>query len=375
MAQQPQKTGNQFAHIDTYARKPKPGAEGAKWSALDVLSEAMRLPGHCDHVASPQPPEVVAGLHPGRLAERLDALIDQRRVEGRRRPRGDVHVLACAVYSWPEHTDYADQERLRAWIADTIAWHERAVGPVDSAVLHLDESFPHIHVYSVSADARGLTPGWQAKREAAEAGASARDQGVAYREAMSGWQDRYHAEVGAFHGLERLGPARQRLKRGEWRAAKPARLAAADANRAARDAALAAEQAAAQARQEAQLAAQQADKARVELELAEISRRVASQRVSQLVAQAAALETDLRELPKLRTQAAQNARRLELIEVGLELAELVDSSLKAELIDACKAMIAGSAAEDARLRQLFGRANKQLQPTEPGDPSPDGPGF
>lgn len=286
MAQQPQKTGNQFAHIDTYARKPKPGSEGAKWSALDVLGEAMRLPGHCDHVAAPQPPEVIAGLHPGRLAERLDALIDQRRVEGRRRPRGDVHVLACAVYSWPEHVDYADQERLRAWIADTIAWHERHVGPVDSALLHMDEAFPNIHVYTVSTDARGLTPGWQAKREAAEAGASARDQGVAYREAMSGWQDRYHAEVGAFHGLERLGPARQRLKRGEWRAAKNERMRAADARRAARDAALAAEQAAAQARQEALDARSRADQARVDQELAEVGHRVAQQRTTQLDEQA-----------------------------------------------------------------------------------------
>lgn len=374
MEQKQQNQQAQFAHIDTYARKPKPGAEGAKWSAQDVLAEAVRTPGHCGHVAAPRPPEVIAGLHPSRLAEHLDELVDQRRVAGRRRPRGDVHVLACAVYSWPEHTDYADTARMRAWIADTVAWHTQHVGPVDSAVLHLDEAFPHIHVYTVSADARGLTPGWQAKRAVAEAGASAQQQNQAYRSAMSDWQDRYYAGVGAYHGLERLGPARQRLKRSEWRAAKAERLRAADARRDARDAALAAKQAAAQAQQAAHDAHERAAQAQIRQQMA--SARAAqlaeeSQQLERVLSQAKELEMDLRELPELRTRAAQNTRRLKLIEIGLELAGLVDGPLQGALIRSCRAMTSGGADEDARLLDLIVRAGEQLEP----GPSEPGPAF
>lgn len=300
MEQKQQNQQAQFAHIDTYARKPKPGAEGAKWSAQDVLAEAVRTPGHCGHVAAPRPPEVIAGLHPSRLAERLDELVEQRRVAGRRRPRGDVHVLACAVYSWPEHTDYADTARMRAWIADTVAWHTQHVGPVDSAVLHLDEAFPHIHVYTVSADARGLTPGWQAKRAVAEAGASAQQQNQAYRSAMSDWQDRYYAGVGAYHGLERLGPARQRLRRSEWRAAKTERLRAADARRDARDAALAAEQAAEQARERASRAQMREQLVGARVSQLVVESKEAEARLAELTARADQLSADLAALPALR---------------------------------------------------------------------------
>jgi len=373
MEQHGPKKDSQFAHIDTFARKPKPGTAGAKWSALDVLSEAMRKPGHCEHVAAPQPPKVIAGIHPEELLACLDKLLESRLVAGRRRPRGDVHVLACAVYSWPEHVDYADQERLQAWIDDTLAWHAQQVGPIDSAVLHMDEAFPHLHVYTVSADARGLTPGWQAKRAAAEAGASAQQQGQAYREAMRGWQDRYYAGVGAYHGLERLGPARQRLSRSEWRAAKAERLRAADARRAARDAALAAERAAAQAQQEAHDAHERATQAQIRQQMA--SARAAqlaeeSQQLERFLAHARALEADLRELPELRTQAGQDARRLELIEVGLEVAGLVNGALQSALIRACRAMTAGGAEEDAKLLELIQRAAQVLQSPEPDEPGP-----
>lgn len=374
MEQHGPKKDSQFAHIDTFARKPKPGTAGAKWSALDVLSEAMRKPGHCEHVAAPQPPKVIAGIHPEELLACLDKLLESRLVAGRRRPRGDVHVLACAVYSWPEHVDYADQERLQAWIDDTLAWHAQQVGPIDSAVLHMDEAFPHLHVYTVSADARGLTPGWQAKRAAAEAGASAQQQGQAYREAMRGWQDRYYAGVGAYHGLERLGPARQRLSRSEWRAAKAERLRAADARRAARDAALAAERAAAQAQQEAHDAHERATQAQIRQQMA--SARAAqlaaeSQQLEHVLARARGLETDLHELPALRTRTAQDARRLQLIDLGLELSALADDAHRGELIRACQAMTSGGPEQDSHLLQLIERVTTHLQPPEPESIGPE----
>lgn len=218
----------QFGHIDTYARKPKPGQSDPARSVREILGEADRVAENCPHVTNPQPPVQLAGMTPSELAERVDELLAERAIEGKRKPRGDVHVLAAAVYSWPEHVDYADEARLNDWIADQLAWHAENVGPVDCAVLHLDEAFPHVHVYTADPDARRLVPGWQAKREALAAGAAGSEANKAYREAMAGWQDKLYEGVGQFHGLDRLGPKRQRLPRPEWRAAKQERLDAAD---------------------------------------------------------------------------------------------------------------------------------------------------
>jgi hypothetical protein len=218
----------QFGHLNTYARKPKPGQSDSARSVREILGEAARMAENCPHVTNPKPPVHIAGMTPDMLAERLDMLLAERAIEGKRKPRGDVHVLAAGVYSWPEHVDYYDQSRLDGWIADQLAWHRQHIGPVDCAVLHLDEAFPHVHVYTADPDARRLVPGWQAKRQALAAGAPAKEANKAYREAMIGWQDVLYEGVGQYHGLDRLGPKRQRLRRPEFRAAKQARFDAGD---------------------------------------------------------------------------------------------------------------------------------------------------
>jgi len=223
-------------------------------------------------------------------------------------------------------------------------------------------------------DARRLSPGWRAKREVLEAGGDAKAAGRAYRDAMRNWQDLFYAEVGQINGLDRYGPRRQRLTRAQFRAAKAERVAAADRLRDARDAALAAKQAAAQAQQEAHDAHERATQAQIRQQMA--SARAAqlaeeSQQLERFLAHARALEADLRELPELRTQAGQDARRLELIEVGLEVAGLVNGALQSALIRACRAMTSGGADEDARLLDLIVRAGEQLEP----GPSEPGPAF
>lgn len=226
----------QFGHIDTYARKPKPGQSDSARSVREILGEAARMAENCPHVTNPKPPTHIAGMTPEALAKRIDTLLGERAIEGKRKPRGDVHVLAAAVYSWPEHVDYYDQARVEEWIADQLTWHRQHIGTVDCAVLHLDEAFPHVHVYTADPDARRLVPGWQAKRAALAAGAPGSEANKAYREAMTHWQDLLYDEVGRYHGLDRLGPQRQRLTRRELRATKEARFEAGDRLRQARQA-------------------------------------------------------------------------------------------------------------------------------------------
>ncbi len=61
--------------------------------------------------------------------------------------------------AYEENKEFCD-----AFVIDAIKWHEEKYGKVVSCVRHEDEAFFHIHCYSASEDARGLIPGYVAKR-------------------------------------------------------------------------------------------------------------------------------------------------------------------------------------------------------------------
>ncbi len=400
MAQKPAKQEFQFAHLETYARRPAVRAKGdQKHSVADILSEASRTSGHCPHVPNPGEPEVVVGLHPTELLAQLDALVKQRKVAGRKRNRLDVHVLAAAVYSWPEVVEYVDRQRFDQFVLDTLEWHRRHVGPIDSAVIHRDETYPHLHIYTVSADARGLSPGYRARREAEAAGKSAGHQKAAYCMAMEKeWQDVFYAEVGAPNGLDRFGPKRQRLTRAEFRAAKLARLEAGDRLRGVRDQARAAEAETGRLRQLRQaeetrvaaarraaeveaelLAAVQAQAEAEDLRLRQLragalgaegrlaeARRDAEQaelRVAELTATAEQLSADLAALPALRVQATQEGRRADLLDAAVGWIEYLGSGSPAgrEIIAAAKAVRQGGAEADTALMSLIRNHRSEIQ--------------
>jgi len=269
----------QFAHMNTYARTPQAGKKGKKaHSVNEILDETERVPENCPHVIAPQRPKVIAGMSPADLRRNIDDIIKSRKIEGKRAPRGDIHVLAAAVYSWPETVQYHDHDRLDKFIEDTLKFHREHIGEIDSAVLHMDEEYPHIHVYIVDPDARRLSPGWVAKREAESKGENSATQNQRYKEAMVGFQDKYYEEVGMLNGLARIGPKRQRLTRREFRESKPARLAAADDLRAAQERALIAQQRADYIEENARLLDAKAIAAEERLKTAEENARVSEKR-------------------------------------------------------------------------------------------------
>lgn len=400
MAQKPAKQEFQFAHIETYARVPAERQKGdRKRSCAEILGEAARTPGHCPHVSEPGQPEVVAGLHPTELLAQLDDLVKQRKVEGRKRNKLDVHVLAAAVYSWPEVVEYVDRQRFYQFVQDTLEFHRRNVGPIDSALIHWDETYPHLHIYTVSADARGLSPGYRARREAEAAGKSAGHQKAAYCMSMEKeWQDVFYAEVGAPNGLDRYGPKRQRLTRAEFREAKIARLEAGDRLRAVRDQAQAAEvetgrlrqlreaeearvaaARAASAAEAERLAAVQAQAEAEDLRLRQLragaqgaegrlaeARREAERaeaRLAELRATADQLSTDLAALPELREQATQEGRRADLLDAAVGWIEYLGSSSYGgrEIIAAAKAVRQGGAEADVALTTLIRSHREAIQ--------------
>lgn len=300
MAQKPAKQEFQFAHIETYARRPAMRAKGdQKHSVADILGEASRTPGYCPHVAQPGEPEVVAGLHPTELLARHDALVESRRIAGKRNKQ-DVHTLAAAVYSWPELVEYTDRQRFYQFVRDVLEFHRKHVGPIDSAIVHWDETYPHLHIYTSDMDARRLSPGWRVKREVLEAGGDAKAAGLAYRHAMRNWQNLFYAEVGQINALDRYGPRRQRLTRAQFRAAKAERLAAADRLRAARDRAAEAEQVAEQARERASRAQMREQLVGARVSQLVVESKEAEARLAELTVKADRLSADLAALPVLR---------------------------------------------------------------------------
>jgi hypothetical protein len=227
--------GPQFIHIEPYGREGahKKNSTERKSSMFGIRDEMIRAPHACSHVPSPRPPVVLFGDHPSRVitmcAEQASRAIDK----AGRKLRCDAPVVVAGVASWPQRRDVVDNEpeelkRYELWRHDTVAWLElRWVDTLASVIEHTDEPFAHIHFLLVPKLDHNrrlwigtVHPGRQAEAETAEAGGSKRDQKQAHEAAMTKLQDDYYENVGARHGLTRIGPARQRLTRAEWKEQK-----------------------------------------------------------------------------------------------------------------------------------------------------------
>ncbi|KAB2540817.1 hypothetical protein AL035_15705 [Salipiger aestuarii] len=238
-------SGPQFFHLQSFSRKANPAGQ----SVEQVLAEAARVPRFSTHVRAPRPPRVVAGLHPARIKERHDAMVEAGRIsvtlaDGSTKERGirkDRHTLLTCVASHPLQSSQveADAEARRkyeTWVEYNLAHFRRMFGEkLMGVVEHLDEEHPHLHAFVLPTDdptcsARDLNPAWAAKTEAEaaarEAGHDAKSAvklgNKAYKARARELQDEYHREVGIAAALTRLGPKRERLSRAEWRARKAA---------------------------------------------------------------------------------------------------------------------------------------------------------
>lgn len=217
--------GFQFFHVESYAVKPS--AKSKRLSIASVLAEARRDLEACPHVDCPLPPvELVGSLD--NVAAAVDRLGREGRQANGKRARKDTRILLSGVISWPVPTS-EPPEAVAEHEARAVKWLRQEHGDrLRAVVRHGDESHYHLHFYVVADPQDGppcdLHPGIRAKREAeaeskSRAGKPSSKAGnAAYKAAMRGLQDRFHAEVGAPLGLTRLGPKRRRLSRQEWQA-------------------------------------------------------------------------------------------------------------------------------------------------------------
>ena len=232
----------QFAHLETYSRKPNKQGVSTKFVFDEVT---RREPDACRHVENPQPPELVYGMPVEDLEALHDSLCAETKMincKGQSRGlRKDQHTLMTLVLSYPDNPE-PGVASYEEWERRNIEWAEKKYGAaLKTVVRHTDEAKKHVHVYVIpeGMKAKDLNPGYVAKIEA-QASASLESPKVfvseearkedakrivragnrAYRESMREWQDDYYESVGRPCGLTRIGPARRRLTREEHKIEK-----------------------------------------------------------------------------------------------------------------------------------------------------------
>ena len=253
--------GYQFAHMETWSRKGVAKQNGNEknvrrngqrgWTAEQILDEAAREPWASEHVGrARRDPSVIAGTCKSfdELRDAHDAACKAKiavpytnpktKKKGTRKKavRVDTHTLYTAVISFPVTSVEAleDAEKMaecRRAIDLVIVFEKRrledAGGEFAMGVVHLDETYVHLHVYGLDrqrGSVNGLHPGKAALDDfrALHGAISRKGSDLfqrsrrAYCDAMREWQDDLHREALGKVGLCRYGPRRTRSTRGQW---------------------------------------------------------------------------------------------------------------------------------------------------------------
>ena len=192
----------------------------AKASVRDVLGEALRNEGDCNHVDAPQDPTFLVGDLGDMLA--IIPEIERRSAEEKERtgraPRKDMHVLLAGVASYPRALADSDPKGHERWEKATVKWLQKKYGDNLRAVLrHDDEAHPHIHFFVLDRhelNAKKLHDGYIASAHAP----MSKEGTQLFNDAMRDYQSAFYAEVGHGAGLLRDGPKRKRMDRGTYKA-------------------------------------------------------------------------------------------------------------------------------------------------------------
>lgn len=208
----------QFIHVESYSRStPKKGKTGGH-SVASVVNEAIRDPGSIPHVDNPKPPVYIYGKPLESLEETCETWAASMTDAKGRKLRKDALCLAAGVVSMPEDTTPEAWESFRS---DAVAHLQKKYGDrLQTVIEHTDESHPHLHFYVVPLLGERFEAIHQGKAAAAEskrAGGLKGAQNQAYKSAMRQYQDEFFETVGIKNGLTRIGPARRRLTREEWK--------------------------------------------------------------------------------------------------------------------------------------------------------------
>lgn len=211
----------QFIHVSTFS---------VKTGGKNVAAEAGRKPEHSQHIDNPKPPVHLAGMSTDDAWDEIErrvnntktSLVDKKGITRYRKLRSDQLVMLAAVASWPTPTIEQDTEDpiFKEWIQNALDYLEKKHGKPLSAVLHLDETHPHIHFITAPDLENGqrmkdIHQGENAKDKLGGRSAGKLEKKRAFKTSMREYQDDYHSTVSIRYGHARIGPQRLRLTRVE----------------------------------------------------------------------------------------------------------------------------------------------------------------
>ena len=221
----------QFIHYDGYGRegstqtKTVTKKNGDKItttkkvrSLKEILEEQDRVEEACPHIAEPRKPGLLYGVPPLEVlaiaAQWAETATDARG----HKLRKDGNVCLVGVISLPRDME----DDFPKFAEESLIFLKEKYGDrLKSVIVHDDEAHPHLHfsvVPRVGERFDDIHEGIKAKNQAKKEGQKAGAQNIAYIEAMRNFQDNFSEKVAMKNGLTRLGPARRRLSRGEWKA-------------------------------------------------------------------------------------------------------------------------------------------------------------
>ena len=218
----------QFIHLEAYSLQAnKQGGKNAKFNeetkartVSEVLGEALRKEGFCNHVEEPTAPNVLYGDMANIEADCKHYHENHKNTDknGKAKAlRSDANVLLAGVISLegiPEN--YEDWESYKK---DAVKFLQEKYGENLAAVIeHTDEENPHLHFYILPKVGQKLDELHDGKKavlelKSKEPKALKGKQNKAYIEAMKTFQDKFYDEVSRKYGLTKTGPARSRVSR------------------------------------------------------------------------------------------------------------------------------------------------------------------
>ncbi|WP_181898440.1 plasmid recombination protein [Alteromonas aestuariivivens] len=204
---------SQFIHLEEYGYVH---LSNKRPSIFNILKEAGREPNYCKHVKNARRPVILEGMSPECIDEELRELVRNIKHNGRK-IRKDSKVVIGGVASFPVRTNSINSKgELIDWCSDTLIFLKKEFGKsFKSAVLHMDEEYPHIHFYCYCEDTLrldGFHPAYlEKKKEKVK-----RKKKQAFKKGLCLFLDRYHSDVSSSFGHKRYNKKRRRLDRDSY---------------------------------------------------------------------------------------------------------------------------------------------------------------
>lgn len=205
---------SQFIRVESYGRSsPKKAKAGFCQNIQDVINEAIREIDSIPHVLNPLPPVILYGRPLNEVIGVCETWAASMTDAKGRALRKDALCLLAGVVSAP--ADFQDWPSYRD---ESIEWLKKKYGAsLVSVAEHLDEDQPHIHFYVVPKLGQRFETvhDGRAASDAVKGDKMRASKEVAYNAAMTGFQDRFHADVSSRFDFARIGPGAPRVSRAE----------------------------------------------------------------------------------------------------------------------------------------------------------------